>query len=412
MTLIASIDGATRRVYLHVDTVGATVHPIDIYKEMRALRRTSETLRNFDLFMKASGNESKGGGKFTERFVTLLLGTRIVPFDTSHELTINGTIITDDGTEGIAAFDRSSLSPTTLVDINYVPPQVEIITVPTGTGLSTEQNTWLEQVHGQGFREVYIDSTLVLNGTGFQQSPYNNLTDAIDAAEALGLTGLVVLGDITLDRNLKNFLVTGVGLPTIDLNGFDLTGSKFNQCRLEGSYSSAIIAIECVMLNNSYLSGFFQKCGFAGNSFCIDGSEVVLEECLSLIAGLGRPSVSMNATGTTKLSARGQRGGLDVRDCNQSTDVATIEMLPGSVSVASTCTAGVIVLRGVGLSQDNSNGSTIVDEMVHSILPEEIIAIAIAVWEYLITAADTAGSMGEFVTKKLLTFKKFISGQE
>lgn len=131
MTVIANIDGLARRIYLHSDTVGSSINPIEIYKEMRTLRRTDETLRKWALFMSASGNVSKGGGKFTERYVTLLNGTRIVPFDTDHELTITGTVITDDGTEGIAAFDRSSLNLSTVVDINYVPPQVEVITVST-----------------------------------------------------------------------------------------------------------------------------------------------------------------------------------------------------------------------------------------------------------------------------------------
>jgi hypothetical protein len=74
------------------------------------------------------GNADKGGGKFTERYATLLDGTLIVPFDTKHELDIVGTIITDAGTEGPEAFDRTLLSPTTEVDINYTPPQVEVIT--------------------------------------------------------------------------------------------------------------------------------------------------------------------------------------------------------------------------------------------------------------------------------------------
>lgn len=139
MTIISRIDGTVspRRVYLHADTVGATVHPINIYKEMRTLRATDESLRKFDLFMKASGNDPKGGGKFTERFVTLL-NTRIVPFNTSHILTISGTIITDDGLEGVFAFDKSPLSASTSVDINYIPPQVEIILVNTGSGVTTQ----------------------------------------------------------------------------------------------------------------------------------------------------------------------------------------------------------------------------------------------------------------------------------
>ena len=136
MTLIASIDGLNRDIYLHIDTVGATVHPIDIYKEMRTLRRTNEALRNYDIFLSAYGNVEKGGGKFTERYVQCNLGTRIIPYDASHEITINGTIITDDGQEGIACFDRAPLTATTVVDINYVPPQVEVITLDTGGNIT------------------------------------------------------------------------------------------------------------------------------------------------------------------------------------------------------------------------------------------------------------------------------------
>jgi len=81
MTLIASIDPISETNFISIfDTVGATVHPVDIYKEMRTLRLNDETLRPFDIFMKAYGNISKGGGKFTERYVQLINGTRISPF--------------------------------------------------------------------------------------------------------------------------------------------------------------------------------------------------------------------------------------------------------------------------------------------------------------------------------------------
>ena len=129
MAVIDHIDGPNRDIYLSATTVGASVHPIDIYKEMRSLRRTDETLRPFDVFMEAKGNDLKGSGKYTERYVILKSGARIIPYDVSHELTITGTIITDDGQEGIACFDRTGLNINTVVDINYVPPQVEVITV-------------------------------------------------------------------------------------------------------------------------------------------------------------------------------------------------------------------------------------------------------------------------------------------
>lgn len=140
MALIDHIDPANRDVYLSADTVGASIHPVDIYKEYRTLRRTTESLRQYLPFMMAKGYDEKGSGKYTERYVVLLSGTRIIPYDVSHALTVTGTIITDDGQEGISCFDRTPLSGTTRVDINYVPPQVEVITVSGGSGLSTAEH--------------------------------------------------------------------------------------------------------------------------------------------------------------------------------------------------------------------------------------------------------------------------------
>jgi len=139
MAIIDYIDGPNRDIYLSSSTLGSNVHPIDIYKEMRALRKQDEELRKYDVFLSAFGNISKGGGKFTERYVRCNNGARIVPFNTSHTLTIIGTIITDDGREGIDCFDRGPLSSTSLVSINYVPPQVEIIQIISGSGV-TEQD--------------------------------------------------------------------------------------------------------------------------------------------------------------------------------------------------------------------------------------------------------------------------------
>lgn len=145
MALIDHIDPVNRDIYLSADTVGINLNPIDVYKEMRTLRAADESLRKFAVFLEAKGRDPKGGGKYTERYVVEKSGTRIIPYGgTSHTLTVVGTIITDDGQEGIACFDRSPLSPTIRVDINYVPPQVEVLVV-TGDGLLvTEQGAKLD----------------------------------------------------------------------------------------------------------------------------------------------------------------------------------------------------------------------------------------------------------------------------
>ena len=143
MAIIDHIDLEARRIYLSAATVGVDFNPMNAYKEMRTLRATNEQLRKGDVFMKGGGHIYKGGVKYTERYVTLLKGTRFVPYDATQVLTIVGTVITDEGTEGIQCFDRNSLTVTTVVDLVYIPPQVEVIEISTGSGLSAEESTKL-----------------------------------------------------------------------------------------------------------------------------------------------------------------------------------------------------------------------------------------------------------------------------
>lgn len=139
MAVIDHIDGPNRDIYLSADTVTSDFEPMDAYKEMRALRRTDENLRKYDVFLQAKGYEPTGPGRFTARYVVQLDGTRFIPYDTSHELTVVGTLITDDGQSGVNCFDRGPLSPSVVVDINYIPPQVEIIELGT-SGLTQEES--------------------------------------------------------------------------------------------------------------------------------------------------------------------------------------------------------------------------------------------------------------------------------
>lgn len=221
MPVIDHIDGPNRDIYLHADTANAEVHPIDIYKEMRTLRRTDETLRKYDVFLKATGKEPKGGGKFTAILVTCLLGTRIIPYDATHELTIIGEIITDEGTSGVACFDRSGLTPGVEVDINYVPPQVEVIEVATGGTSITEQDK-LDIAN-----RVWIYSTRGLTTFGTLIADiWNYLTRTLTSSgltpsEQAELTGIKERTD-----NLPNNPAAVSDIPTAEENALELLDNQ------------------------------------------------------------------------------------------------------------------------------------------------------------------------------------------
>lgn len=128
MALIASINGATRRVYLNAaDAVGGvlTFHPTDdLYFAYRAFRAANESARPFDPFMEAATLVNKGGGKFTPKFVTLLAGTKLVIPAGVTEVNITGELLTDDGSR---PFDTSLVTGPCI--INYRPAEAEVIKV-------------------------------------------------------------------------------------------------------------------------------------------------------------------------------------------------------------------------------------------------------------------------------------------
>ena len=88
MAVIQSIDGPNRLIYLHPDTVDATWEPVELYREYRALRRTDQALRGYNPFLRMEGNIPKGGGKATPRYMLMIEGTRIRPYDAAGVSTV------------------------------------------------------------------------------------------------------------------------------------------------------------------------------------------------------------------------------------------------------------------------------------------------------------------------------------
>lgn len=385
MPVIDYIDGTNRDIYLHSDTIGAEVNPIDVYTEMRTLRRTDESLRKYNLFLEAKGKDAKGGGKFTERYVVELEGTRIIPYDVSHELTITGTIITDDGQEGIACFDRTPLTPTTVIDINYIPKQVEVIEINTGSGITEQDkldiadrvmeseltNHQIDGTAGRALNDVsytekfiYINTESGINGDGKNSSPFNNVPDAVDFAESIGWNKLMFLSDGTLDRPLKNFTIEGIGTPIIDLNGQDIDKSEFMKVRLFGHQVGVMTAREVILLDGmTGLNGVYKESGIAGNITCADNSIVSLATIATLfITDHVHYSISLGLTNTNvKLNISKLSGAIKIQHCNHANKLVTAKIAQGHIELDATNTAGEIGIAGIpdtGII-DNSAGSTI-----------------------------------------------------
>jgi len=239
-------------------------------------------------------------------------------------------------------------------------------------------------------KAIHVDTDLDNDGDGSQEFPYNNITSAIDRAEEDGIRNIYLAGDIVLNRNVKNLTILGIGVPEFDCNGYDLKNTKLFQVKTKGEFTGTITVQDSVLLNGAFLNGFYENCALAGNLTCVDGADVFIKDCASGIPGTGRPTISMNAGGTATLSLRGYNGGMTIKDCDSVTDRVTVEMNGASLTFDSSCTAGVMVARGVGKFVDETNGATVVDETINreyldTLTPTVNVdeaAIATAVWNY------------------------------
>lgn len=149
MPLVASVDYQNRLIYLSADSVNAVLDTLDVYREVRALRRSNEAHRRFLPIIVAGGNIEKiPGVSYTAPYVQLLYGARLVPYSSlSHTITLVRDTFTDDAFQGAGCFNRSILDPGVEVDIIVDVPAVEVRVVNSGSGLSPDQALQLENIH-------------------------------------------------------------------------------------------------------------------------------------------------------------------------------------------------------------------------------------------------------------------------
>jgi len=140
MSVVASVDYDMKRIYLSSSTVGVSLDTLDIYREVRSLRRTNESHRKYKPMVLSGGNIQKTQSTFTQPYVILMYGCRIVPYNVSQHLRVIRETFTDDGFAGRDCFDRLPLSPTVEVDIDYDIDKVEIRTIFSDANSNILQN--------------------------------------------------------------------------------------------------------------------------------------------------------------------------------------------------------------------------------------------------------------------------------
>ena len=246
----------------------------------------------------------------------------------------------------------------------------------TSGGLTTEEHDILVQT-GYQRKQIFVNTGADTNGDGTALSPFDNINDAKDKAELLGVKELIVIGEITIPRRLKNFTVIGIGLTVVECNGQDLSGTEFIHCEMRGNHTGSVIVRESRLATGYTMNGNYKDVALGGDINVASGGHTILKDGASGIGGVGRPKLTFTGGGVN-FSLRNFSGGLDVDGITDVNDSVTLSFAQGKLGLLSGCTGGFVSVRGNCLFEDSSNGTTVDNTALVSTLSAD------AVWGYVI----------------------------
>jgi hypothetical protein len=284
----------------------------------------------------------EGGGEVSIALLSvgsfLFLGTNIrLRNDGAHvNATLNGYAESQDG---IVVSGANSIL------YNTISPSSQIA--------AHQGSVWIDAVNG--FTGIDFPT-----GTSFR--PVNNLSQAISIANNLGLVDIRTFSTVTIDEDVGGFSIHPAGgSQTIVL---DISGSV-DKCVIEemfvtGQQVGTVLMKNCSLNNLSGMQGTYRNVGF-GNTFSVDESAVRfnLFDCYSIVAGDTKPVCDMTGVTDCGVNNRNWSGGFELANCTSANNKVSIDVASGSIKLASTVTAGDIVVRGIGALVNESSGATV-----------------------------------------------------
>lgn len=221
----------------------------------------------------------------------------------------------------------------------------------------------IDDIHGQVQRFCWVDPELLVNGNGYQQTPFNNFTSAVDSSEATGILALKIISDATVDRQLKNFTLEGIGLPTLDLGGQIMDGTICREMVVTGTQGAGngdLLILTSSMVNITDFRGAALEVSMFGTISFQNGANILINNVVPAVAG-SVITLDMNGGVASTVTLQNASGSYLVSNMDDAGDNLHITMAQGSVEVDATCTAGLVVVAGQASITDNSGpGCTVI----------------------------------------------------
>ena len=190
--------------------------------------------------------------------------------------------------------------------------------------------------------------------------PVNNLADAHAIADRVGVPEFYFKESATIaseDFSDGGHLFTSSSPILVTLTvaaSADVSGCEFRDCTVTGDLSSSVVLRTCYVINVS-MGGFIFNCAVGGTVTML--GPMSLLDCWSGIPGVNHPDIDINDAGD--LGVRGYSGGIGVGGSTLATNDFSFDGI-GSVHLHADNTDGVFIVRGVGILDDLTTGSTTV----------------------------------------------------
>jgi hypothetical protein len=291
-------------------------------------------------------------------------GWRIRPQEADHWLTVNGNLYTDPS--GYSPFVATLGSYTVTI----------AMVVSNLTDASLAQMAEIEYASFNG--GVTVDEVAGSTGTdypvGTPSYPVDNMADALAIATERGFKKFYIVGQATIDAgDFSGGYTFDGGTPmtsNIIVNGTaNVLGCEFHNAPVSGYFDANTVLRDCLVVSLYNYDAFIYHSGLIGTTFLAPGAVIQCwdswDATFAQTAGAA-PKFDFSEGG--KVALRNYSGSIAVRNMTHADDVLVVESHHGHVFIEASCTAGTVYVHSCDALSDNSNGTTVYDEMPLSLV--------------------------------------------
>ncbi len=319
---------------------------------------------------------------------------------TAGEIVIRGIGEVTNNAGGTATVDTTYLvSPPSLADAILDDDLADHVTVGTvgGALMAAAYND-----------AIYIDIVNGQSGTSFPigtaKYPVNNFADAKVLASLHNIRKFHLFSSLTIGatENLNDYIFEApenIDAEIFLTSGCSTTNARFSNLLIKGTFNGKAYIERCT------LSEIFNFSGIVLDSVIMDNISLIDPTTSTLFFNcsggkMENSPININI-GDANLTIAGWQGPIKLAGKTGTSETA-IDIMAGTVEIDSTCVAGTIVLRGVGLLVSDSSGPNCTVKTL-GLLNREFIADAVL--DESLVEHTTSGSLGE-----ALAFLKSIEG--